>query len=210
TAEARDEARRFWRQARTDALTRLPNRRFLEEELPLCLAAVSASQPLVVAIVDADHFKRVNDRFSHGVGDRVISELGGVLEEGLPGQVDGALPRRSFVARLGGEEFLVVLPGLDVAAATAVLEAMRDAVARHDWAPLVGALPLTVSIGASRALAHDAPSELMARADHSLYMAKAAGRNRVVADASPSGPRSTASGSRSPQRSARTLSGVRP
>jgi diguanylate cyclase (GGDEF)-like protein len=214
TAEARHEAQRFWRQARTDALTRLPNRRFLDEELPLCLVDVVGGRPLVVAIVDADHFKRVNDTISHDAGDRVISELGRVLEEALPAVLEVASLRARFVARLGGEEFLVVLPGLDMAAAISVLKEMCAAVAKHDWSFLVGKLLVTVSIGASAALPRDAQSILLARADHNLYAAKAAGRNRVVADAPPNDRRpavrcrpSSPGGSDLP---AATLGGKRP
>ena len=68
TAEARHSAERFWRQARTDALTGLPNRRFADEEVPRLLSEVAAGTPLVAAIVDADHFKRINDTLSHEVG----------------------------------------------------------------------------------------------------------------------------------------------
>lgn len=214
TAEARHEAQRFWRQARTDALTRLPNRRFLDEELPLCLVDVVSGRPLVVAIVDADHFKRVNDTISHDAGDRVISELGRVLEEALPAVPEVASLRARFVARLGGEEFLVVLPGLDMAAAISVLKEMCAAVAKHDWSFLVGKLPVTVSIGASAARPRDTQSILLARADHNLYAAKAAGRNRVVADAPPNDRRpavrsrpSSPGGSDLP---AATLGGKRP
>jgi two-component system, cell cycle response regulator len=180
TTEARHEAQRFWRQARTDALTGLPNRRFVDEELPLCLGDVVTGGSLVVAIVDADHFKRVNDTISHAVGDRVIFELGRVLAETLPPVADSATFRSRFVARLGGEEFLIVLPGLDVDMATASLVGLRDAVASHPWNRLIGELPLTVSVGASAALPHDTQSLLLARADRNLYVAKAAGRDRVV------------------------------
>ena len=182
TAEARHEAQRFWRQARTDALTGLPNRRFLDEQMPRRLDDVVAGMPLVVAIVDADHFKRVNDTISHGVGDRVICELGQVLQEALPTVPDMAPPGGPFVARLGGEEFLVVLPGLEMADAARVLTGMRDAVAHYQWSPLIGKLSLTVSIGASAALPLDTQSTILARADRNLYAAKAAGRNRVVTD----------------------------
>ena len=185
TAEARHDAQRFWRQARVDALTGLPNRRFLDEELPRCLDGVLEGAPLVVAIVDADHFKRVNDILSHEVGDRVICELALILESALPPVPDPALVHSRFVARLGGEEFLVVLPGLDMAASTRVLQGVRDAVANHAWNHLVGALRLTVSVGAAEARAGDTQSTLLARADHNLYAAKAAGRNRLVVDAPP-------------------------
>jgi len=182
TEEARHSAERFWRQARTDAMTGLPNRRFVNEETPRLLEEVAAGASLVVAIVDADHFKRVNDTLSHEVGDRVICELGRVLQEALPPGPDGATAGSRLVARLGGEEFLVVLPGLDMAAATPVFKGLRSAVAKHDWGPILGSLPLTVSVGASAALPRDTQSSLLARADRNLYMAKAAGRNRVVVD----------------------------
>ena len=182
TSEARHQAKRFWRQARTDALTGLPNRRFVNEELPRLLGEAETGSSLVVAIVDADHFKRINDTLSHGVGDRAISELARVLEAALPPIADPAGQVSRFVARIGGEEFLVVLPGTDLARAKVVLKAIRDAVARHDWRPLLGNLTLTVSLGASAAIRRDTQSTLLARADHNLYSAKAAGRNRVVVD----------------------------
>jgi len=182
TTEARHEAKRFWRQARTDALTGLPNRRFINEELPRHLALAETGKPLVVAIVDADRFKRVNDTFSHGIGDRAIHELGRILADALPPTADsgGAGPR--FVARLGGEEYLVVLPGMEPPAAERLLKGMRDAVATHAWRPLLGDLRLTVSIGASSAARRDTAATILTRADRNLYAAKAAGRNRVVID----------------------------
>jgi diguanylate cyclase (GGDEF)-like protein len=137
---------------------------------------------LVVAIVDADHFKRVNDTLSHGIGDRVICDLATVLQAGLPAGLEVAGARAPFVARLGGEEFLVALPGLSPAAATAILTGIRAAVANHRWSPLIGRLSLTVSIGATVALLGDSQSTILARADHNLYVAKAAGRNHVVDD----------------------------
>ena len=182
TAEARSSAERFWRQARTDSLTGLPNRRFVDEEVPRRLRNMAAGSHLTVAIVDADHFKRINDTLSHAIGDRAIYELGRVLQDALPAGPDPAMIGSSFVARLGGEEFLVVLPGLDPAASTRVLNRVRNAVAKHRWESLTGGLSLTVSVGASAALPQDTQSLLLARADYCLYAAKAAGRNCVVVD----------------------------
>jgi two-component system cell cycle response regulator len=182
TAEARHDAQRFWRQARTDALTGLPNRRFIDEELPLYLDDVVAGAPLVVAIIDADHFKRVNDTLSHEVGDRAIFELARVLEGSLPAVSDPVPVHSRFVARLGGEEFLVALPGLDMGAAKRALQAVRNAVATYEWSRIIGPLSLTVSIGAAAARNGDTRSSILARADHNLYVAKAAGRNRLVVD----------------------------
>jgi GGDEF domain-containing protein len=213
TAEARQEAQRYWRQARTDELTKLPNRRFVDEELPVRLREVAGGASIVAAIVDADHFKRINDTFSHDVGDRVIRELARLLQtvvaardldvaengipqpEGAPDSEGGAEREdeaegvatiaeagAQFVGRLGGEEFLVVLPGRDPASAADLLEELRAAVHDHDWRSLIQDLPMTVSVGAAAALPHDSQSDLLARADRCLYAAKRAGRNRVVVD----------------------------
>jgi two-component system, cell cycle response regulator len=182
TAEARHSAKRFWRQARTDALTGLPNRRFVDEEIPRRLEEVAAGGRLAIAIVDADHFKRVNDTLSHEVGDQAIYELGRILQEALPAGPDPVTAGSRLVARLGGEEYLLVLPGLEMPAAASVLRAVRDAVAEHDWSPLLGTLSLTVSVGGTSAQPDDTQATLLYRADQNLYMAKAAGRNRVVVD----------------------------
>jgi two-component system cell cycle response regulator len=182
TPEAREEARQFRRQARTDALTGLSNRRFVNEELPIRLNHVAAGVPLVVAVFDADHFKVINDAMSHEVGDQVIRELGRLLETTLAAGYAAPDESPSFIARLGGEEFLVALSGLDLPAAARVLESMRAEVEAHQWHPIIGDLPLTVSVGAVAAFEGDTPTDLLARADRKLYAAKNAGRNRVVAD----------------------------
>ncbi len=230
TAEARQEAQRYWRQARTDELTRLPNRQFVDEELPARLGDKSTGKPLVVAIVDADHFKSINDTLSHDVGDKVIRELARVFQasiatpnvplvyptvddfgsgapelmvvaegsdESQENDVEEALNDGTeavavalnsgsrFVARLGGEEFLVVIPGMDPRGALDVLDGLRAAVERHDWRELVGSHSVTVSIGATSSMPHDMQGVVLSRADRCLYAAKRAGRNRVVVDFNP-------------------------
>jgi two-component system, cell cycle response regulator len=182
TTEARQEAQRYWRQARTDPMTGLPNRRFVDEELPNRLASVANGTPLVVAIVDVDNFKRVNDSLSHEAGDRVICAMGTVLQEAIGVGVDDPDGAHRFVARLGGEEYLVVLPGLAPPSAIALLEDVRARVEGHDWHAVCGEIALTVSIGVTIARATDGRTDLMARADRNLYAAKHAGRNRVVVD----------------------------
>ncbi|MGA3030512.1 MAG: tetratricopeptide repeat-containing diguanylate cyclase [Candidatus Limnocylindrales bacterium] len=181
TPEAREAARQFRREARTDALTGLSNRRFVNEELPIRLNDVVSGLPLVVAAVDADYFTAINDSLSHAVGDRVIRDLGALIETLAIGY---AAPNGSlgFVARLGGDEFLVILPGLSLTGALEMLERIRAAVEAHPWSGIIGDLPLTVSIGAAAANAGDTAAELLARADRNMYAAKKAGRNRVVAD----------------------------
>jgi two-component system, cell cycle response regulator len=182
TTEARSEARRFWEQARTDPLTGLKNRRYVDEELPRLLAERSRTGlALCVAILDADRFKRINDTFTHDVGDRVIRSIAALLREGI---VDA--PRSSgaanlgFAARLGGEEYLLVLTGVDLPAAAELLEALRRGVAEHSWTALTGSLPVTVSGGLTEARDGDTQSSILRRADRGLYAAKAAGRNQVV------------------------------
>jgi diguanylate cyclase (GGDEF)-like protein len=179
--EAQEEARRLRLHVRTDALTGLPNRHSVNEELPGRLNDVLAGVPMVVAVFDADHFNDINDALSHDVGDISIRELGRLLETTLAPAYADAQASPCFLARLGGDEFLAVLPGLELSSATTVLEAMRAAVEAHAWHPFIGDLRLTVSVGAVAALATDTPANLLARADRNMYAAKRAGRNRVVA-----------------------------
>ncbi len=183
TVEARQEARRFWEQARTDPLTGLHNRRFVDEELPTALVEHARSgSPLCVAILDADHFKRINDTLSHEVGDRVIRTIAALLREGVVDAPEAAgRAGLGIVARLGGEEFLIVLAGIDLGPATILLETLRRSVAEHAWGSLTGSLPVTVSVGLTIAAPGDSQASVLRRADRGLYSAKAAGRDRVVA-----------------------------
>lgn len=182
TKEARSEARRFWEQARTDPLTGLKNRRYVDEELPRLLAEQACTGiPLCVAIVDADHFKRINDTLSHDVGDKVIRTIATLLREGI---VDAPLASGTadlgFAARLGGEEYLLVLTGVDLPEATTLLETLRRGVAEHAWSVLTGSLSVTVSVGLTAVVPEDTQGSILRRADRGLYAAKAAGRNRLV------------------------------
>jgi len=174
TAEARREAARFREQARRDPLTGLRNRRFVDERLP---RLIESDPRLSLAIVDVDHFKRINDRLSHDVGDQVLARVAALLEAELA----AACPD-GFVARMGGEEFLVVLPGTPAAEATRLLDGVRRVVGGHDWAGLTGGLPVTLSIGIAGLRDADVPGQaaLLAVADHNLYAAKHGGRDRVV------------------------------
>jgi len=183
TAEARAEAQRFWEQARTDPLTELFNRRFVDEELPGLLGAASqGGAALVAAIVDVDHFKRINDRFSHTVGDLVLQWLG----ERFAAEV--ARQHQGFAARLGGEEFLIVHLGASVHDVLARLERLRVRVQSQDWRDVDPALTVTISIGVAIAAAADTQASLLTRADEHLYRAKQWGRNRIVTDLSDPGP----------------------
>jgi diguanylate cyclase (GGDEF)-like protein len=159
--------------ARRDGLTATWNRRYLDERLLALVHAPATRSGLSVAIVDADHFKQVNDRFGHLFGDRVLQRLVALL---------GAdLPAGAFCARYGGEEFALVLPEHDLAAAVAVCEAARERVDRHAWAELDPELRVTVSAGVAHSGVHPPGVErLVGAADQLLYTAKAAGRNAVA------------------------------
>jgi diguanylate cyclase len=165
TRKLRAQAALLEEQAGRDPLTGLPNRRSLD-------AAFLQLQGgrFCLAIADLDHFKAINDQYSHVVGDSVLQRVAGVLD-GLGPQM------RAF--RLGGEEFALLFPGLDIGAAAAVAEAVRGELERADWTDIGARLRVTASIGV--AVSRGGPlTELMTVADRRLYRAKATGRNRVV------------------------------
>jgi diguanylate cyclase (GGDEF)-like protein len=181
TAEAREEAELFREQARRDPLTGLRNRRYVDEQLP---ALIEGGIDLTVAIVDLDHFKWVNDRLSHDVGDQVLVLVAKLLETEL-----AAVAPDGFVARMGGEEFLMVLPGTDVIAAADQLDDIRRAVSTYAWSEITDSLSVTVSIGVAglwEAAAATQPA-ILSIADRNLYVAKRGGRDRVVAGAARDG-----------------------
>lgn len=169
----RERATELARHASQDALTGLGNRRHLDEQLPqLLVQAQARQQDMALAIVDLDHFKQVNDRHGHRVGDQVLVQLAQMLRENTRSG--------DLIARIGGEEFLLALPQTDLVRATEVCERLRDSVQAHDWANLAEGLAVTVSIGLAQAPPYDAPG-LFDHADRALYRAKQAGRNRVRA-----------------------------
>ena len=163
------------RLSRHDGLTGLLNRRAVEEALAAQLERSRRSgEPFCVLMLDADHFKAINDRFGHAIGDHALKHLSGLLV--------GHMRTVDRLARFGGEEFLVLLPGLTVAAALPVAERLRELVAS---APLVHAgskIAMSVSIGmAEWGGASEEMSRLLVRVDAALYEAKQHGRDRVAA-----------------------------
>lgn len=163
-----------------DDLTGLYNRRHFQKMLDLeCKRALRYKRPLSLLMIDADHFKRLNDTCGHIVGDRTLKTLGILLTNNLR-EVD-------VIARYGGEEFVVLLPDTNLKGATFVGEKIRRLVTQIKIdAPVPG---LTVSIGVS-SLPERATSlqELIHFADIALYQAKQEGRNRVVASIAKSFP----------------------
>ncbi|MFO1412583.1 MAG: tetratricopeptide repeat-containing diguanylate cyclase [Burkholderiales bacterium] len=159
-----------------DPLTGLLNRRGLDARIAALLAASDASElPLAVALIDVDHFKRINDNFSHTVGDQVLRRVATTIrahcrQDDLP-------------VRYGGDEFLVVLSAADAERGERVLARFKrasDACAWHDEAP---GLRVTLSIGVACRAPGTTFAAAVATADEALYAAKAAGRNRISASA---------------------------
>ena len=160
--------------AMTDILTRLPNRRYAMGRLDQEVAsALRGAQPLCLIVIDIDHFKSVNDRFGHDVGDRVLQETAEVLRRSI---------RKSDVpARLGGEEFLVICPSSDLAGATQVAERICEEVSGHAFREFEGSV--TVSLGvAELGPGRSTLDTLLKEADRRVYVAKARGRNQVCSD----------------------------
>jgi diguanylate cyclase (GGDEF)-like protein len=156
----------------TDALTGLPNRRRFEEVLGSEIDRLQRyGGSCAVAIVDVDHFKSFNDQLGHPAGDSALRELAELLRDGLR--------TSDLAARIGGEEFGLIMVGTEKAAAAAVVERLRHATEERDFAA-GGRGRLTISAGVA-ACPGDAMdfATLFALADDALYRAKAAGRNRT-------------------------------
>ncbi|WP_433717263.1 GGDEF domain-containing protein [Actinoplanes sp. CA-051413] len=161
--------------SRTDELTGLPNRRAWNDELPRALEhARRDGAPLAVALLDLDHFKKFNDSYGHPAGDRLLKEASAAWH--------GALRQGDTVARWGGEEFVVLLPGADAEVAREVL---GRALARTP-------LGQTFSAGVAQWDGTETSEDLLQRADAGLYAAKAAGRNQIAAASSREHMRSSA------------------
>jgi two-component system cell cycle response regulator len=169
TEEARELAMR-------DPLTGLYNRRFVDTELPVLLQrAAENGTPVSVALLDLDHFKRINDTCSHEAGDRVLRQVAEMLTTRAQ-MIDAA-----FGARLGGEEFLFVMPGVDGRDAVEEMTRLCQTIRRHDWRPITGDLPVTTSIGVSISPhGHGTAADMLREADTYLYQSKAGGRDRIV------------------------------
>jgi diguanylate cyclase (GGDEF)-like protein len=166
--------RRLERQLRilatSDPLTGLWNRRHFWEQAEQALASAhQLGKPLALLLMDIDHFKQVNDTHGHGVGDEVLRALSAQLREGLP---DGAI-----LARVGGEEFALLLPGASPAQAEAHALRLLERLAGEDIVPGVRS-GMSIGLAAPEADS-EALTQLLARADHALYQAKAEGRGRV-------------------------------
>lgn len=167
-------ARQWELAASTDHLTGLANRRTLATHGERRLQrARRDGEGIAVAVIDIDHFKRVNDQFGHAVGDVVLRHVARTIAS--------ACREGDLAARQGGEEFVAMLHGVDAASAAAMGERIRAAVQDTPVLLSTGPMPMTVSVGIAVAEAADQGlDDLLRRADVALYEAKAGGRNRVV------------------------------
>lgn len=159
-------------QARTDPLTGLGNRRALDHWMAERLPRVERGSPLCVLLMDLDHFKWVNDRHGHAMGDEVLRRVARELQRSCRGE--------DLAVRYGGEEFVLAMAGAELEAAAAAAERLRAAVAALPWQALADGLEVSLSIGVAAAMEGAGAPELFALADRRLYLAKFSGRDRVV------------------------------
>jgi diguanylate cyclase (GGDEF)-like protein len=160
--------------AMRDPLTGLYNRRHLENTLEIEFREAKLSQePLTVLLFDADDFKRINDTFSHHVGDLVLTEITDLTRTHTR--------LTDIAARYGGEEFVVVMPKTTAQTAHGIAERLRQQIESHDWERLAKGLKVTVSIGVADDLSLPDFEKLLSLADERMYEAKNNGKNKVKA-----------------------------
>ena len=175
----RDMLTKITEQSETDTLSGLLNRRGFEERAMAMIDAMTrAGLPVSVVIADLDHFKEINDTHGHATGDRVIAGFAKILRE--------ATAEPHIVGRIGGEEFAVLLPGVDQGSARLFAEGVRNA---YSYLPIEGigaGWKLSASFGVASLMPGERLNELLLRGDRALYQAKDAGRNCVrLADGAP-------------------------
>ncbi len=167
-AEANDKALR-------DPLTALGNRRFFDQKLEEAMAQTAPSGILCLVVCDLDHFKTINDKFGHPVGDMVLKLFSEILA--------AAVQQGETVARLGGEEFAIITPEKEAAGASAIADQVRRRLESKKWVVGTSGAPLgsvTASFGIAQLRPGESAAELFRRADEALYRAKEDGRNRIV------------------------------
>lgn len=163
----RASSMRYHELSMQDPLTGLANRRCLDEALQSHLGLNSTLQ-LHVITIDVDQFKSVNDNFSHLVGDKVLQAIGATLQE--------QLRQNDIAARIGGDEFMLALRGVDDNQASTVCERIRKSVVAHPWSAIAPGLSVTVSLGWSAAETGDTIDSLTARSDKRMYVDKGSSR----------------------------------
>jgi diguanylate cyclase len=173
--ELRENLQQVQREALTDALTGIPNRKFFDARLLEAVReSLAENEPVSLLLSDIDHFKSFNDNFGHQIGDQVLKLVARTLSDSVKG--------RDTPARFGGEEFAIILPRTNLKQAAIVADQIRNAVMRRrfvgkDTRDDYGGI--TMSFGVSQYRGNEEPAEFIRRADAALYHAKREGRNRV-------------------------------
>lgn len=171
-AELESQKRAFEQQSREDGLTKLHNRRYIDMLLAQEFERSKRfNHPLTIAIVDIDHFKRINDTFSHQVGDEVIRTVAQIFKNNLRSM--------DLVGRYGGEEFVIGLLETSLMRSVLVAEKLRRSVEEFNWIVIKPDLRVTVSIGLAENAKMPNHEKMISEADKKLYEAKRAGRNLV-------------------------------
>jgi diguanylate cyclase (GGDEF)-like protein len=169
----RERSLKLERESQEDPLTGLANRRHFAQRLAAEMeVALAVGHPLSIAVGDLDHFKVINDRLGHAVGDKVLNEVAMLMR--------GECRPTDLVARIGGEEFALILPGLSQEQGLQFCERLRACVERHHWRRVQPDLKVTLSIGLTQWDGSAEVPELLQAADIQLYRAKRAGRNQVA------------------------------
>jgi diguanylate cyclase (GGDEF)-like protein len=172
TQDLQKQADAFAYQATHDQLTDMPNRRAFDSWLAKNFASIKTqNKPLAIAIMDIDHFKRINDGWSHIVGDKVICTIARILKTNSEGEQE--------IARWGGEEFTLLFPGKTAFEARVICEQLRENISNNDFSTVAQNLNVTVSFGISDSIGINDYDRLLSRADQALYKAKNSGRNRT-------------------------------
>ena len=169
--QTRDQALRA---ALTDALTGIGNRAHILQQAD---ALIAQGQSFVLVLLDLDHFKGINDRYGHPAGDEVLRDFAR--------QLQASTRREDGCGRIGGEEFMMLLPGADLAQASAVVQRLLDRVRASRPLAEAPAQGYTTSAGLAQHYAGECTSVLYRRADQALYRAKQAGRDRLICDDGP-------------------------
>jgi diguanylate cyclase (GGDEF)-like protein/PAS domain S-box-containing protein len=177
--DARQQMEELDRAAHLDMLTGVANRRGIEQKLDYCMAEYrQTTRPFALLFIDIDFFKRVNDRYGHEAGDKVLATVAQTLRANLR--------TTDCIGRWGGEEFLVILREIDTADVSKVAEKLRIMVANsRPHLPHGEVTPVTISIGAATSQEHDTIETLLQRADRYLSHSKDQGRNRVTLSLQP-------------------------
>jgi two-component system cell cycle response regulator len=171
-AQIQEQAEQLRELSIRDPLTRLHNRRYFDEHCAqLFRQAARYERPLSLVLGDIDHFKQINDRFSHSIGDEVLKQMGEILRSTLRGS--------DLIARYGGEEFVIAFPETTAFQAHATCESLRKRIENHPWQVLHPDLKVTMSMGLCADLQLGSVQTMLHQADEQLYRAKHEGRNRV-------------------------------